>query len=78
MPNQTGGSFRSIATLLFCAGLLFAGYGLFATLLPLRADLEGFSTTVIGLLGAGYSAGFVVGCLFGPPLITAVLLISAR
>lgn len=72
MPGQTVGSIRSIATLLFCACLLFAGNGLFQTLLPLRADQEGFSTKLIGLLGTAYFGGFAIGCILGPRLITSV------
>lgn len=66
------GTTRSIATILLCAALLLAGNGLFQTLLPLRADQEGFSTTLIGLLGTAYFGGFIIGCFFGPQLIRAV------
>ena len=62
----------SIVTVLICAGLLMAGTGLFQTLLPLRADQEGFSTTLIGFLGTAYFGGFMIGCYFGPKFIMAV------
>lgn len=65
-------SIRSIATVLLCGGLLMAGTGLFQTLLPLRADQEQFSTTLIGLLGTAYFGGFMFGCYFGPKFIMAV------
>jgi MFS family permease len=57
---------RSISTLLLGSGVLFLGNGLLVTLLPLRAQLEGFSTTAIGIMGTAYYAGFTVGCLLGP------------
>lgn len=71
MPS-TSGTTRSIATVLVCAGILLAGNGLLQTLVPLRADLEGFSTTFIGVLGTAYFGGFMVGCYVGPKLIRSV------
>lgn len=65
-------SIRSIVTVMICAGLLLAGNGLFQTLMPLRADQEGYSTTLIGLLGTAYFGGFAIGCFFGPRLIMSV------
>lgn len=68
----TSGTTRSIVTVLLCAGVLLAGTGLFQTLIPLRADQEGFSTTLIGLLGTAYFGGFMIGCHVGPMLIRSV------
>lgn len=65
-------SIGSIVTVMICAGLLLAGNGLFQTLMPLRADQEGYSTTLIGLLGTAYFGGFAIGCFFGPKLIMSV------
>ncbi len=62
----------SIAMLLLCAGFVLAGSALFQTLLPLRADQEQFSTTLVGLLGTAYFSGFVIGCFGGPMLIGSV------
>lgn len=70
-PDQTS-SLVSIVTILICAGLLFAGNGLFQTLLPIRAGQEGYSTTLIGMLGTAYFGGFTIGCFVGPKLIMAV------
>lgn len=67
-----GVSIGSIVTVLICAGLLLAGNGLFQTLMPLRADQEGYSTTLIGFLGTAYFGGFAIGCFFGPKLIMSV------
>ncbi len=70
-PPQTS-SYLAIVTILICAGLLFAGNGLFQTLLPIRAGQEGYSTTLIGILGTAYFGGFTIGCFVGPRLIMAV------
>src|SRR3546814_4035452 len=45
------------------------GNGLQGTLLPVRANIEAFSATDIGILGSAYFFGFAGGCLFGPRLI---------
>lgn len=62
----------SIGALLLSACLLQLGNGLQLTLLPLRADEEGFAAFVIAGLGSGYFAGFLAGCVFGPVLIGRV------
>jgi MFS family permease len=46
-----------------------AGHGLLATLVPIRADVEGFSRFEIGLLGAAQFAGLLVGAIAAPPLV---------
>lgn len=53
------------------AFLLFAG-GLNALLLPVRGELEGFSATSLGLLGAGWALGYVAACLRVPALVGKV------
>lgn len=42
-------------------GFMLTGAGMFATLVGVRADLEGFPTAAIGLIGASYYAGFLIG-----------------
>ncbi len=64
--------YRAIATLLIGSALLFLGNGVQVTLLPIRAQSEGFSTTLIGLLGTAFFAGFALGCLIGPKVIKEV------
>ena len=64
--------FAPIAALLAGVALLMLGNGLFLTLVPLRADLEGFGAAWIGAIGAAYFAGFVIGCYLVPPLVTQV------
>lgn len=61
-----------VAALLAGVALLLLGNGLFLTLVPLRADIEGFSATWIGAIGAAYSVGFVLGCYAVPPLVARV------
>jgi len=65
-------SSRTIAIILLSAGLVFIGNGLLQTMLPMRADLEHFSTAMIGLQGAAYFGGFIAGCVLGPGLIKSV------
>lgn len=52
----------SFGPLLASAAILFAGGGLHGTLISVRANLEGFSLLAIGVVMAGYYAGFVFGC----------------
>ncbi|MEY2973936.1 MAG: hypothetical protein RIR49_356 [Actinomycetota bacterium] len=61
-PAATGGSLALTTWGLF-AGLavLIVGVGLFATVIGVRAEVEGFGTLAIGAIGAAYYAGFVVG-----------------
>ena len=62
----------TIGTLLLGAALMLTGLGLFQTVMPLRAGLEGFSASTVGYLGTAYFSGFIVGCLLGPGLVKAV------
>ncbi|MEP0520618.1 MAG: MFS transporter [Hyphomicrobiales bacterium] len=59
----------SISSLLLAVGMLLFGHGLQSALVPLRAEVEGFSTLAIGFTISAYFAGFVVGCLAGPYII---------
>jgi len=61
-----------IAALLLAVALLQTGNGLQGTLLPVRANLEAFSTLSIGFLGSTYYIGFVTGCFLGPHLVRRV------
>jgi MFS family permease len=63
---------RSVATLLIGSGALLLGYGMQVTILPIRAQLEGFSTTLIGLMGTAYFGGFMLGCVLGPAAVKRV------
>jgi MFS family permease len=62
----------SVSALLLGAAILLLGNGLLGILLPVRASLENFATTSIGLIASGYSAGFVVGCVATPHVVRRV------
>jgi MFS family permease len=57
-----------LALLAGSAFLMIAG-GLNGLILPLRGTLEGFSTTALGLLGAGWAIGYIAGCIWTPRLV---------
>jgi MFS family permease len=55
---------KPLVPLLVTAGILIGGNGLQGTYIALRGTAEGFSPTVIGMIGAGYSVGFAIGCIY--------------
>jgi MFS family permease len=59
------------ALLLSSAFLLIAG-GLHGLLLPIQGAHHGFTTFELGLIGTGWSIGFVVGCLLIPATVRRV------
>ncbi|MCJ7816210.1 MAG: MFS transporter, partial [Xanthomonadales bacterium] len=61
-----------VAPLLIGVAILLTGQGLQGTLLPVRANMEGFSTLAIGLMGGAYFFGFTLGCLRGSTLLRKV------
>jgi MFS family permease len=61
-----------IAALLLSVGILLMGNGLQGILLPIRANIEEFSTLNIGLLGSSYFLGFGAGCILGPRIVRRV------
>lgn len=62
----------TIASLLFAAAILLAGNGLQATLLSVRANIDGFSLTQIGFLLSSYYVGFIAGCHYVPKMVARV------
>ena len=58
--------------LLLGMGILMLGAGLQSTLLSLRATLEGFPTTVIGIVMSCYYVGFLFGTVTAPCLLRQV------
>ena len=67
--------FRIIASawaLLLGAGMLMLGNGLQNSLLGIRASLEGFETTVTGVVMSGYYIGFLAGSTLTPKIVRNV------
>jgi len=62
----------SIAALLIGSGLLLLAGGLHGLLLPLAGLANGFSDASLGLLGTGWAAGYVSGCLAVPVIVKRV------
>lgn len=61
-----------IIALLVSTAFLQAGSGVQAILLPVRAQIEGFTTSSIALIGTSYAIGFTVGCIVVPLLVRRV------
>jgi MFS family permease len=72
MQSRSNVDLGKITALLLSGAFLLLANGLMGTLIPLRADFEGFSDAWIGILGSAYFVGFVAGCLFCPQLIARV------
>lgn len=66
------GIIRGSWALFFGILLMMMGNGLQGTLLGIRAGLEGFPTSLTGLLMSGYFAGFLIGSYFTPRLVDRV------
>lgn len=62
----------SVGALLISAAVLLAGGGLMATLIAIRAQIEGFPLEAIGLMTSAYFAGFISGCFGTPYLVKRV------
>jgi MFS family permease len=60
---------RPIFSLLLGLFFLIVGHGLQLTLVPLRAEAEGWSSFEIGMIGSAYYVGFLGGCIATPYLI---------
>ncbi|MBD9627378.1 MFS transporter [Ensifer sp. ENS06] len=61
-----------VAALLLGTLFLFLGNGLQGLLLPVRGTAEGYPTTVLGLIGTSWAAGFVLGCFFAPTVVKRI------
>lgn len=64
--------FTPVAALLFSVAILLMGNGLQGTLLPIRAQIDNFSTLNIGILGSVYYLGFAAGCFLSPWVVRRV------
>jgi MFS family permease len=58
-----------VSALLLSVSILLMGNGLQGTLIPVRANMEAFSSLSLGLLGTAYFLGFTLGCMHGPLLV---------
>lgn len=65
-------SLTPIAALLISDALVLLGHGLLLTLLPISANLLGFSDFQVGLTASSYFVGFVAGCLATPFVLMRV------
>lgn len=63
---------RSLIPLLITAGILIGGNGLQGTFISLRALQEGFSPSMIGVIGTGYNIGFAIGCIYVTRIIRSI------
>jgi MFS family permease len=59
-------SYASIAALLVAVFGVLAGNGVLSTLVPVRAEIEGFPQLVIGMLGSAYFLGMLGGAMLMP------------
>lgn len=64
-------SYTAVTAIVAGASLLQVANGMIALLLPVRLAAEGHSSTVVGLIGTAYGAGFLLGCLRVPHLVRA-------
>jgi len=63
---------KSLFSVFLSLAILLLGHGLQQTLLPLHAQNIGWSPAAIGLTGAAYFGGFILGCFCMPRLIASV------
>lgn len=71
-PATFRAALASSWALLLGFGILMLGDGLQGTLLAVRADLEGFSATVTGLIMSTFYVGFLLGSLLTPRITIKV------
>lgn len=71
-PATFGSALASSWALLLGFGILMLGDGLQATLLAVRADQEGFSATITGLIMSSFFVGFLLGSITTPKFTTRV------
>lgn len=62
----------ALSALFLGSVFLFIGHGMQATLVPLSADIAGYSRFSIGLLWSGYAGGLMAGALYCGRIIAAV------
>lgn len=65
-------SLRLLIPLFIAAAILLAGNGVQGTAIAIRGAQEGFSSTLIGLMGTAYFVGFLISCIFITRILRAV------
>ncbi|HKJ53545.1 MAG TPA: MFS transporter [Gammaproteobacteria bacterium] len=71
-PTSLRAALASSWAILLGFGILMLGDGLQGTLLPVRADLEGFSATLTGLIMSSFYLGFLLGSVLVPKITARV------
>jgi MFS family permease len=71
-PATFGSALSSSWALLLGFGILMLGDGLQGTLLAVRADQEGFSATITGLIMSSFYVGFLLGSITTPKITANV------
>lgn len=61
-----------LSSLLLSVALLLTGHGLQLALVPLRAQINGWSSIEVGYLSSLYFIGFMLGCFIIPPLVARI------
>ena len=72
-----GALLLSVSAIIVSFSFLLAGNSLQSVVLGLRAGVEGFSPTVVGIMMAFYFAGFAIGSIAAPRVIARVGYIRA-
>ncbi|MFW5694901.1 MAG: MFS transporter [Alkalispirochaeta sp.] len=72
MRPGTQGSGTTIAAILISVFLMGAGMGVLGSAVSLRAGLEGFSNSLVGLIMSANYAGLIIGSMVAPILIRNV------
>jgi MFS family permease len=65
-------SITRLSSLLIGVALLLTGHGLQLALIPLRAQINGWTSVEVGYLSAVYFTGFIVGCFSIPRLVARI------
>ncbi len=71
-PTSPARQALSVWPLFLAIALLMLGNGLQASLIGIRAGIEGFATATIGTVMSGYYAGFMMGAIGTPKLVSRV------
>lgn len=66
------GPYLAVGAIINSIVLLQLGHGLLTAVLPLRMQSAGFSSSEVGIMAAGFSLGFLLGCLYAPGLIARI------